>query len=190
MADKVVFALNFNRSTNVIRKTIEPVILSVLRQEGYTAPHHQNLLYYNAYLAVHAFQGEKILQETLDDLSEQGLLKDAEIFEFKPKDSEDNLYTVENAWKDTTVQALMNIGSLQSAMKVQNMHLTPDGKVLQEKRKMEYREILQEVRAISRWDEMIFSLRAHTSLKTALHAFCWIWARTRSLKHSKALNKP
>ena len=154
MADKVVFALNFKTPPQAIRNNIQPAIIAVLRQEGYTAPHHENLLYYNAYLAMHAFQGEKILQGTLDDLSAQGILKDAEIFEFDHD-------TVEDAWKNTTTQALMQIGSTKSAMKISTMHLTPDGEVLQEQRRMQCHDILQEIRAISRWDEMIFSLRSH-----------------------------
>ena len=142
MSDKVVFALNFMRSPQSIRNTVEDAIYSVLRQEGYTAPHHQNFLYYNAYLAMHAFQGEKIAQMTLDDLSEQGLLKDAEKFG-------DEVSNVKDAWKNTTAMILSQVGNMKLAMKVSSATLTADSKVL------------QEIRAFSRWDEMIFSLRSH-----------------------------
>ena len=152
LSDKVVFVLNFkDRTPQNIRKVgIEKDICDVLIQEGYTAPHHKNFLYYNAYLAMHAFQGNMIARGTLDDLSKRGLLEDAEQRqEENQTDSDAGNISVEDAWRDTTKQVLLGINNLNLALKVQEATLIPGN------------EIFQEIRAVSRWDEMIFGLRSH-----------------------------
>lgn len=143
LSDKVVFALNFKDNPQVIRNVgIEKDILAVLSQEGFNAPHHQNLLYFNAFLAVRAFQGEQIVGGTLDTLSERGILEDAKMRGY-------DCNSVEEAWKKTTAQILSNIGNRKLASQVDDMTLTPENK------------IIQQIREVSRWDEMISSLRAH-----------------------------
>ena len=143
MADKVVFALNFkDRTPEVIKNTVEKEIISVLSHEGFNAPHHKHFLYYNAYIAMRVFQAEMIIQGKLDALSAEGILKDAEEMEVEGK-------TVEQAWKNTTMTALARVGNMSLAMQVLNAPSLPDKKVL------------EKIRAFSRWDEMIFSLRAH-----------------------------
>ena len=143
LADKVVFIMNFKREPGIPAvKEIEQHDLSVLRQEGFNAPHHKNFLYCNAYLAVHASQGEMIADGTLDPLSEQGLLEDAE----KAGVSHNS---AEEAWKNTTMAALGRLNNFNLLAQVGNATLKPDS------------EIFQQIRDFSLWDEMIFSLRSH-----------------------------
>ena len=72
------FAVNFSQSPQSIKENgIEKKILSDLNALGYNAPHHSELIYYDAYLAMRAFQGETILNENLDNLTKDAILEDA-----------------------------------------------------------------------------------------------------------------
>ena len=142
LADKVFFVINFRDMTPEIIQTngIQKSITAVLKQEGYIAPHHEKFLYYNAYLAMHAFQGANILHETIDDLSKDGLLRDADAFH-------KTYATLEEAWMKTTMRPLRSLDNDDLADDIGTKGLT-DGTVAA-------------VRSFSRWDTMIFSLRAH-----------------------------
>ena len=153
LADKVVFVLNFKDRTpeNIREIGLEENILSVLRQEGFNAPHHKNLLYYDAYLAKLAFLGEMIAQGQLDELSETRLFEDV-IAKWPKTDANKNKpwYTsATKAWVKLTKKTLNLIDSDELTDEVSDSALTAGN------------EILKKIRAVSRWDQMIFSLRAH-----------------------------
>ena len=147
MSDKIIFAVNFMDRTPKQLKTvgIERSIVSVLREKGFTAPHHQNFLYYNAYLALHVFQGEMIVDGTFDPISKQALLEDAEQMDVPHR-------SVEEAWKYTTASALNRLNNSDLADEVKRATLTD---------KENFKKLLQRILAFSRWNEMILSLRAH-----------------------------
>ena len=143
LADKVVFVMNFKRKPgSPAVNDVEKQDLSVLSQEGFKAQHHQKFLYCNSYLAVHAAQGEMIANGTFDPLSEKGLLEDA-------KQMDVPYGSAEEAWKNTTQSVLGKLNNFQLMAQVANATLTPGN------------EIFKQIREVSRWDEMISSLRAH-----------------------------
>lgn len=77
LSDKIVFAVNFFKNPDVIRDNIEPTLLAQIMDAGYTAPHHQKFLYYNAFLAQRAAQGMLLLTGKMDSLTEKSIRMDA-----------------------------------------------------------------------------------------------------------------
>lgn len=143
MAEKVVFAVNFRRNPAIIREGgIEESILSTLKQEGYCEPHHRNLLYYNAYLAVRAGQGRLILNNTMDPITEASILEDAAKRQLK-------VANVEDAWCKTTCKVLRAVDADDAADMIIQKGLCL--------------ETVEAVEKASCWKDTILRLRRHVT---------------------------
>lgn len=144
MAEKVVFAVNFRRNPAIIRQEggIEESILAALKQEGYCAPHHGYLLYYNAYLAVRAGQGRLILNGTMDPMTEDSILEDAAKRQLK-------VSNVEEAWCKTTCKVLRAVDADDAADMVIQKGLCS--------------ETVEAVEQASCWKDTILRLRRHVT---------------------------
>jgi hypothetical protein len=99
-AEKVFFGVNYRRNPEEIRREggIEDEILTTIRQLGFT---NNYLLYYNAFLALRAMQGNLLLSKNLDSQTEEQIVLDANlIFTIKQTDN------VQTAWLKTTKKVL------------------------------------------------------------------------------------
>jgi len=140
MADKVVFIVNFFKNPDVIRDDIEKVILSQIEEAGYTSEHHKKLLYYNAYLAQRAAQGKLLLDNQMDSLTADSIVKDAIKRHAK-------FTTMEDAWLKTTLKVLRNIDAEDTADELSDLGLCE--------------HTIESISRESKWREMITSLREH-----------------------------
>lgn len=142
LAEKVVFVINYRKNPLVIQQPggIGESIISSIQQQGYTMPHHRQLLYYNAFLAVRAAQGELLLNGKLDKLSEEAIIEDAHRRLL-------NCETVMDAWKKTTLKVLRAIDADDAADCLAAKGLCQDS--------------IDQIFYASKWREMIETLRAH-----------------------------
>lgn len=140
MAEKVVFIVNFFKNPDIIKENIEKTILTQIKAAGYTAEHHKKLLYYNAYLAQRAAQGQLFLDNRMDPLTADSILKDAAKRHAK-------FTTVEDAWRKTTLKVLRAIDAEDTADELVDLGLCG--------------QTVESVARESKWKEMITSLREH-----------------------------
>lgn len=143
MANKVVFIVNFFKNPDIIKDNIEQTILVQIREAGYTAEHHTKLLYYNAYLAQRAAQGQLILEDRMDPLTADSILIDAK----KRFKREIEFTSVEEAWLKTTIKTLRAIDADDAADELSDLGLC--------------KQTIETISRESRWREMITCLREH-----------------------------
>ncbi len=141
MADKVVFIVNFFKDPEVIKENIEPTILTQIKDAGYTAEHHKKLLYYNAYLAQRAAQGQLLLNNQMDSLTADSIIRDAKSYKKLI------FNTLEEAWLQTTRKVLIKIEAEDTANELSNLGLCE--------------QTIASISRESKWKEMITSLREH-----------------------------
>lgn len=140
MADKVVFIVNFFKNPDVIKDDMEKILLAQIKEAGYTSAHHKKLLYYNAYLAQRAAQGLLFLNNRMDSLTADAIVKDARKRHAK-------FTTVEDAWLKTTVKVLRAIDAEDAADELADLGLCE--------------QTIESVSRESKWKEMITCLREH-----------------------------
>lgn len=140
MADKVVFIVNFFRNPDVIKDDIENVLLDQIKEAGYTSEHHKKLLYYNAYLAQRAAQGQLFLENRMDSLTADSIVNDA-------KKRRTKFTTVEDAWVKTTLKVLRAVDAEDTADELSDLGLCE--------------QTVESISHESKWREMITSLREH-----------------------------
>lgn len=105
LKEKIFFGINYKRpiQTSQDGQVSDAVIQEILKQLGklgFTASYQLELLYYNAFLALRAMQGEKILDGTLDDISQQQIIADTEFLLGKP------FRLVEEAWLESVIEVM------------------------------------------------------------------------------------
>lgn len=140
MAEKVVFIVNFFKNPDVIKDNIEKTIISQIQSVGYTSEHHKKLLYYNAFLAQRAAQGQLFLDHNMDPLTANSIVADA-------NSRKTRFTTVEDAWLKTTRKVLRAIDADDTADKLSELGLC--------------QETVELIAIESKWKEMIISLREH-----------------------------
>ena len=141
MADKVVFIVNFFKNPEIIRESIEKTILVQIKEAGYTSEHHKKLLYYNAYLAQRAAQGQLLLDNCMDPLTANSIIEDAEKRHTKFNG------TLKDAWLKTTLKGLRSIDADDAADELADMGLCT--------------QTIESIAKESKWREMITCLREH-----------------------------
>ena len=103
IGDKVIFGVNFRKTPEQIERIgIADSIRSLLKELKYDKPHQTRLFYYNAVFAMRALQGKAILSDTLDHHTKLCIEEDAQILG-------GNVSTVEEAWMETTDDALATV---------------------------------------------------------------------------------
>lgn len=133
--NKVFFGINF-RSPLYKKAKVREAIQKQLQDLGYDAPHQQELLLFNAFLAQRARQGRLILDGKLIRNDEDKILKEAEAIESQAK-------TVEQAWIETTANVMSEVKAVKglSEEDFMEMGLTEESIAL--------------VYKASRWDEVM-----------------------------------
>lgn len=172
LSDKVVFAVNFSVNPDIIRDNIEPTLLAQIMDAGYTAPHHQRFLYYNAFLAQRAAQGQLLLTEKMDSLTEKSIRMDAckrhicngssaemctlpvrvdkvriDKDHYEEKTCDHKCISLETAWQKTTIKVLRAIDEEEVADELINQGLCE--------------ATVRLIDQASHWREMITKLREH-----------------------------
>lgn len=103
--EKVFFGINYRKALkkneqDVVSSPVIQTILEQLKQLGFTASYQIRPLYFNAFLALRAIQGEKILQKSLDKYSNQQIKRDAEAM------LDERFNSVEEAWLETVKEVM------------------------------------------------------------------------------------
>jgi hypothetical protein len=98
---KLFFGINFKKNPELIKEDdgIGKSIEASLRQLGFHNKQHQNILYFNAFLAMRAAQGKALLEGTLDEYTRQCIINDA-------RKSQLPASTVEEAWLESTCEVM------------------------------------------------------------------------------------
>jgi len=97
--NKVFFVLNYKDNPD-IRNEVISTILKQLKNLGFTNSYQTNLLYFNAFLALRAMQGEKLLDNNLDAYSQGQIKLDTEAM------LNEEIESVEQAWLDSVEEVL------------------------------------------------------------------------------------
>ncbi|MBQ7629102.1 MAG: dynamin family protein [Selenomonadaceae bacterium] len=103
--NKVFFGINF-RSPLYKKVKVREAIQNQLQDLGYNAPHQQQLLLFNAFLAQRARQGQLILDGKLNRNDEDKIFKEAEAIE-------SDAQTVEQAWLETTANVMGEVKAVK-----------------------------------------------------------------------------
>lgn len=103
LTSKVFFGVNYKENTNTpAKQAVTSSILTQLKELGFTASYQTELLYFNAFLALRAMQGEKLLTNSLDPYSQQQIKLDAKAMDIE-------FESVEEAWLESVRQVMMKI---------------------------------------------------------------------------------
>ncbi len=105
--NKVFFSINYrNNPKSQASKNVIATILEQLQQLGFKGSYQLEPLYFNAFLALRAMQGEKLLNNALDSNSKESIKLDAQAMEVDEEDNEDS---VEKAWLSTVEQVIAEV---------------------------------------------------------------------------------
>ncbi len=111
--NKVFFSINY-RNNPKKKASIDVIdtILAQLQQLGFKGYSQLEPLYFNAFLALRAMQGEKLLNNSLDSNSQESIKLDAQAMDEVDDDDDDediNLLSVEEAWLSSVKEVMRNV---------------------------------------------------------------------------------
>ncbi|MEM7589947.1 MAG: dynamin family protein [Cyanobacteria bacterium P01_A01_bin.83] len=115
--EKVFFGINYKKALKrneqeEVSDIVIQTILDQLEKLGFTASYQVQPLYFNAFLALRAMQGEKLLDNSLDEFSRQQITKDAEAMFGEAFNS------VEEAWLETVQEIMQMITNRRERKKI------------------------------------------------------------------------
>ncbi len=140
--EKVFIGFNYR----TIKKDVQSEILSQLKKLGFNKSYQQNPLSFNAFLALRAIQGEKILNGSLDEYTQKQIQRDAKVL------SGEDL-NLNEAWLETTESVLHNILSRKERREI-NFDFLND-------------ELVKIVREKSQWDLAINTIKDYVFITKA-----------------------
>lgn len=131
--NKVFFVLNYRKNPDASKEVISE-ISEQLKNLGFTASYQTELLYFNAFLALRAMQGEKLLDNNLDAYSQEQIKLDTEAMLGEKMDS------VGQAWLGSVEEVLTSVLSRLRRREIIPLEFT--------------KKSVQDVRSESKWDNL------------------------------------
>ncbi|MEI3651681.1 MAG: dynamin family protein [Dolichospermum lemmermannii FEM_B0920] len=104
LASKVFFGVNYKDNPDT-KKNVFSEILQELKKLGFTDSYQIQFLYFNAFLALRAMQGEKLLSNSLDSYSQEQIKRDAMAMLGEGTEFE----SVEQAWLDSLEEVINKV---------------------------------------------------------------------------------
>ena len=106
LASKVFFGVNYKDNPDT-KKNVFSEILQELKKLGFTDSYQTQPLYFNAFLALRAMQGEKLLNNCLDSYSQEQIKQDAIAMGILEEGNEFD--SVEQAWLESVEDVLNKV---------------------------------------------------------------------------------
>ncbi|MGD1703395.1 dynamin family protein [Dapis sp. BLCC M229] len=110
--NKVFFSINYrNNPKNQASKNVFTTILAQLKQLDFKGDYQLEPLYFNAFLALRAMQGEKLLNNALDFNTKESIKLDAQAMDEVDEENGEDIKSpsVEKAWLSTVEQVIYNV---------------------------------------------------------------------------------